>query len=218
MADRLQDHALVARIRHVHAVCNVVLAAVDSCSGYARQSTTSTRFISSGMITSVIRNANVSVSVALSVDSPDSSILAISLWFGHNGARPAPHSHRFTGFFLPFLENRTPHGWFQPSTARPMMAGGQVFLVLTAACQFGHGVGGFMSNCIHWHGVRGFVFNSPQPSSSLCFCSAGRSAGFDDHGENGLVAFGLMETATSPIARDTCAARNSEWVWRVGCG
>jgi len=29
--------------------------------------------------------------------------LAISLWFGHNGARPAPHSHRFTGFFAVFF-------------------------------------------------------------------------------------------------------------------
>ena len=35
-----------------------------------------------------------------------------------------------------------------PSTARSMMVG-RVFLVLTGACQFGHGVGGFTSNFIH---------------------------------------------------------------------
>ena len=35
-----------------------------------------------------------------------------------------------------------------PSTARSMMAG-WVFLVLTGACQFGHGVGGFTTNSIH---------------------------------------------------------------------
>ena len=35
-----------------------------------------------------------------------------------------------------------------PSTARSMMAG-RVFLVLTGACQFGHGVGGFTTNFIH---------------------------------------------------------------------
>ena len=35
-----------------------------------------------------------------------------------------------------------------PSTARSMMVG-RVFLVLTGACQFGHGVGGFTTNFIH---------------------------------------------------------------------
>ena len=35
-----------------------------------------------------------------------------------------------------------------PSTARSTMAG-QFFLVLTGACQFGHGVGGFTTNFIH---------------------------------------------------------------------
>ena len=35
-----------------------------------------------------------------------------------------------------------------PSTARSMMVG-RVFLVLTGACQFGHGLGGFATNLIH---------------------------------------------------------------------
>ena len=35
-----------------------------------------------------------------------------------------------------------------PSTARSMMVG-RVFLVLTGACQFGDGVGGFTTNFIH---------------------------------------------------------------------
>ena len=35
-----------------------------------------------------------------------------------------------------------------PSTAPSMMVG-RVFLVLTGACQFGHGVGGFTTNSIH---------------------------------------------------------------------
>ena len=35
-----------------------------------------------------------------------------------------------------------------PSTASSMMVG-RVFLVLTGACQFGHGVGGFTTNFIH---------------------------------------------------------------------
>ena len=35
-----------------------------------------------------------------------------------------------------------------PSTARSMVVG-RVFLVLTGACQFGHGVGGFTTNFIH---------------------------------------------------------------------
>ena len=35
-----------------------------------------------------------------------------------------------------------------PSTARSMMVG-RVFLVLTGACQFGQGVGGFTANFIH---------------------------------------------------------------------
>ena len=35
-----------------------------------------------------------------------------------------------------------------PSTARSMMVG-RVFLVLTGACQFGHGLGGFTTNFIH---------------------------------------------------------------------
>jgi hypothetical protein len=55
------------------------------------------------------------------------------------------------------------------------VAGGRpVFLVLTGAFQFGHGVGGFTANFIHsplgfgldgrafyWHGVGGFVFHPP---------------------------------------------------------
>ena len=36
----------------------------------------------------------------------------------------------------------------RPSTARSMMVG-RVFLVLTGACQFGHGVGGFTTSFIH---------------------------------------------------------------------
>ena len=42
-----------------------------------------------------------------------------------------------------------------PSTARSMMVG-RVFLVLTGACQFGHGVGGFTTNFIHslWADLR----------------------------------------------------------------
>ena len=37
---------------------------------------------------------------------------------------------------------------FYPPTARSIMAG-RIFLVLTGACQFGHGVGGFTTNFIH---------------------------------------------------------------------
>ena len=49
----------------------------------------STRSIPSGMITSVIRKAKVSASLVLSVDSPESSILVIVLWFGRNSERLA---------------------------------------------------------------------------------------------------------------------------------
>ena len=35
-----------------------------------------------------------------------------------------------------------------PSTARSMMAG-RVFLVLTGACQFGYGLGGFTTSFVH---------------------------------------------------------------------
>ena len=51
-----------------------------------------------------------------------------------------------------------------PSTARSMMVG-RVFLVLTGACQFGHGVGGFTTNFIHSQnlhaGVRALLAASP---------------------------------------------------------
>ena len=39
-------------------------------------------------------------------------------------------------------------GWCLPSTARSMMVG-RVILVLTGACRFGHGVGGFTTTFIH---------------------------------------------------------------------
>ena len=45
-----------------------------------------------------------------------------------------------------------------PSTARSMMVG-RVFLVLTGACQFGHGVGGFTTNFIHSFAV---FFRGPE--------------------------------------------------------
>ena len=43
-----------------------------------------------------------------------------------------------------------------PSTARSMMVG-RVFLVLTGACQFGHGVGGFTTNSF----IRSAVWGIP---------------------------------------------------------
>jgi len=56
-----------------------------------------------------------------------------------------------------------------PSTARSMMAGWVfVFLVLTGACQFGHGLGGFATNFIHSKSgqTRGF------PRVFCLFCGA----------------------------------------------
>ena len=47
-----------------------------------------------------------------------------------------------------------------PSTARSMMFG-RVFLVLTGACQFGHGVGGVAINSIHSVGGRWPGYNIP---------------------------------------------------------
>ena len=87
MGDHLQDHALVARVRLIHAVYDVVVAAVDSCTS---QTTNNAQTIhSSGMTTSVIRKAKVAASLVLSMDSPESSVLDIALWFGHYSARPA---------------------------------------------------------------------------------------------------------------------------------
>ena len=40
-----------------------------------------------------------------------------------------------------------------PFAARSMVMVGQFFLVLTGACQFGHGLGGFTTNLIHSFGV-----------------------------------------------------------------
>ena len=63
--------------------------------------------------------------------------------------RSAPVPHRCRTGAAP-----VPH-WCRtlPSTARSMMVG-RVFLVLTGACQFGHGVGGFTTNFIHSHWFR----------------------------------------------------------------
>ena len=43
-----------------------------------------------------------------------------------------------------------------PSTTRSVVVVGRVFLVLvlTGACQFGHGVGGFTTNSIHSLGMQ----------------------------------------------------------------
>ena len=53
---------------------------------------------------------------------------------------------------------------FSPSTARSMMDG-RYFLVLTGACQFGHGVGGFAANFIH-SAERGSIYCLPLTAGS----------------------------------------------------
>ena len=54
------------------------------------------------MITPVIRKAKFPASLVLFVGSPDSSILAIVLWFGRNSESPAAADTTILLFFLPF--------------------------------------------------------------------------------------------------------------------
>ena len=57
------------------------------------------------------------------------------------------HKPGLTQGCFPCVVSRT-RPFHLPSTARSMMVG-RIFLVLTGACQFGHGVGGFTTNFIH---------------------------------------------------------------------